>query len=516
MLVDNKAAVFAIILSLFSVAIYYVATVHGIGLTPDSVTYIKGARGILEQHNLSAIPAHYPPLYPLVLALSSIFDGDIIASARQLNGMIFVATVLLVFFIIYIRSSQDVILASLGTMIVALPVNVFGSEVMAWSEPLFYITLIAGAYLLSEYLESKRNKYLIYSALALGFAFLDRYVGIVALGAAMVAILFQNRNWIAKVKESVLFIVIAVTPNLLWMLHNLLGGHRATNREILFHPISIHSLEYGVRTMAGWFLIPHALAWLVPAILFAMLLIYAYLRVSNRLAKKGRWGLIDVLFIFSASYLIFLPISISLFDAHTPLDSRILSPAYITIMLGVVLWISEMTTMQRLQGYRRVALFLSMCVIAGIQLYGLSGYTLYAAHNGLGFAAQLWRESPMLKYVAKIPPAVAIHTNVPEPIKLYLAREAVLLPKSLDPVKRKPNQHFGAEMQELAEELAKEKAVVVYFWAGRWRYYLPSAKQLVEKYGFREFARFPDGLILVAGKVPKKTSHPAQNPAPPS
>jgi len=516
MLKDRKASLLVVILSFFSLAIYYVSTVHGIGLTPDSVAYIDGARGILSQHNFTSLKSHYPPLYPIILAVSGFIGGDVIIAARWLHALIFVATVILVFSIIYKRTSDDLILAGLGTLIVALPVNVFASHIMAWSEPVFYLTLIIGLTLLGFYLEKRQYTYLFWSALVVGLAFLDRYVGVVAIGAAVVVIILYNRSWLERVKASTVFIVIASAPALLWMLHNQFSGHRATNREMVFHPITLERIEEGVSTMAGWFSIPDALSWLVPAALISILVLYAYLRLNNQRGKGNLWPLVDTLFIFSASYLLFLPISISLFDAYTPLDDRILSPFYITVMLGLILWASDVIRSQLQFRHVRTIIILSMVLIAGLQLGSLRKHALYAAHNGFGYSSQLWRESPLLKSVASVPKNIIIYTNVPEPVKLYLDRDATMLPRIFDPVSKRINQEYESAINELIGKVKARKAIVVCFSAGQWRNYLPTPEQLVTHYGFAVGGRLPDGVILVIPSVLKKTIPPSGNPAPPS
>lgn len=268
--------------------------------------------------------------------------------------------------------------------------------------------------------------------------------------------------------------------------------------------------------MAGWFSIPDTLSWLAPAALIAILVLYASLRMKNQLGKGNSRPLVDTLFIFSASYLLFLPISISLFDAYTPLDDRILSPFYITVMLGLIIWATDMIGSQMQFRHVRPIIILSMVLIVGLQLGVLRKYALSVAHNGLGFSHQLWRESLLLKSVASVHKNIMIYSNVPEPVKLYLDRNATMLPIIFDPVSKRINQGYESEINELSAKVKARRAIVVYFSAGQSRNYLPTPEQLVTQHGFDVGARLPDGVILVIPSVLKKTTPPSGNPVPPS
>ena len=65
-------------------------TKWGIGIVPDSVSYISGARGIPIKGNLNSLGTHWPPLYFIVAAVSGLFHENLLTSLKWLQILLFV------------------------------------------------------------------------------------------------------------------------------------------------------------------------------------------------------------------------------------------------------------------------------------------------------------------------------------------------------------------------------------------------------------------------------------------
>ena len=67
----------------------------GLGLSPDSISYLKGSMGLVSGQGLAYVSAQWPPLYPTLVALFALPTGDVILGARLVNGLFYAGNVIL-------------------------------------------------------------------------------------------------------------------------------------------------------------------------------------------------------------------------------------------------------------------------------------------------------------------------------------------------------------------------------------------------------------------------------------
>ncbi len=226
---------------------------------------------------------------------------------------------------------------------------------MAWSESLFIFLSLAGFWTLSRAIKDQSNLYLILSAAWIALALLSRYIGVVLVATGGLSIwLFSERPFRRRVLDSLLFGLITVGPLALWLLRNSLSAGTATSRELFFHPVNRQQIGAALTTLGSWFLIPDSASGLIKALpylaLGLVILAVMIARHRRQEQKTGRAGwatlsalpvLIRIILIFIPLYTLFLLISLTFLDANTPLDSRILSPVYVTGVILVVYFLAE-------------------------------------------------------------------------------------------------------------------------------------------------------------------------------
>ncbi|MGB5157496.1 MAG: glycosyltransferase family 39 protein [Desulfobacterales bacterium] len=205
----------------FAFLVIVLATKWGIGLTPDSIAYIQGAKGILKNIDFADIGTHYPPLYFALLALSSLFFESILLSARYLHIFIFVANALLFAYLIKSKT-QSQSLFILGLSIFISAAATFQTHVMAWSEPIFITFMLLNFHFFSEYLWKGRSLYLILAGVFAALAFLTRYVGITLVITCLYIILIHSQQQLKeRLKKAFLFGLVSGVPIFFWLLHNI-------------------------------------------------------------------------------------------------------------------------------------------------------------------------------------------------------------------------------------------------------------------------------------------------------
>lgn len=497
-------------LSVIGGAALVVGTRWGIGLSPDSAFYIGAARNLLSGNGFGGpsysgewIPAvHYPPLFPTLLAGIGIFGMDPIEGARWLNAVLFGSNIVLIGLCLYalIRSFFLSVAASF-LMLISFPMVLVHS--MAWSEPLLIFFGILGIYFLALYIEKANGLILLASSVAVGLAFLARYIGISLVATGVAATLLLTREgWRKRLIHTGIFCSISCAPMGLWVARNLAIAGTATGRKTAFHPLNLGHLESLLETVSTW-LFPVSDSplggWLsIPVlILLGFIALIATRQGQQDKRPDGIGRLPALLGFFTMSYGLLLAFSISFLDAQTPLDNRILSPVYVAAAFLFLCLLHILLSRPKTKGTRILSLFAgAVLVLLSISQLGQSASWLERSYkHGVGYASREWNQSQLMKYVRTLDPNVPIFSNGPDIVHLLTGRPAYMIPRRIDPGTILPNDSYGDELAAMRNELQEKKGVVVYFYKISWRWYLASESETREKLNLNPIVRTEDGAV---------------------
>jgi hypothetical protein len=193
--------------------------------------------------------------------------------------------------------------------------------------------------------------------------------------------------------------------------------------------------------------------------------------------------------------LIFLIFSISFVDANTPLDSRILSPLYVSGIVIVLFLLDKFLTLIPKQTLLK-GIFVSFgLLILSSNIWNGSTLVVDAYRTGIGFNSLAWKNSDILREVEKIPQDVVIYSNAPEAIYFHFNRPAVSLPRKIMSTTRQVNENFNYEMTEMKASIDQGRGIVIYFSALN-RPTLLSEVELKEQLFLKVSTQYKDGTIF--------------------
>jgi len=482
-------------------------TAGGIGVSPDSTIYIDTAQNLLAGNGFVARGApmtHYPPLYPILLAVSGSFGSDILESARYLNALLFAANVILCSVAVWLATERSLCAAALTGLWVMVSYGIVQPHAMVLSEPPFMVFVLIALVALTVFIGKQRGHWLYLASVAIGLAMLTRYVG-----AAFVPVLFAlpllqgGERFFAKVRSAAVAGFIACVPLASWLLYNLSRAETATNRVLAFHPPGV-PFARTIIANTSYFLLP---VWEIPlwfkAFLFAVALTAAVLAVL-RLYKETflsdepvgvDTALPLVAVLFSAAYFAFLVVSISLFDAGTAREGqRIFFPVFLSMALASI----SVAWSQSREVGRSVLWWGFIGVVFVSVLANASRSVLFAADarkNGLGYNSVSWRNSSAIAAVKAFPESVDIYTNGHDVIPFLTGRKATMLPATYSGGTAQASREYRERLRAVCEAVADSGAAIVYFDAIDWRDYLPTREDLEVRCPLPVLARFKDGII---------------------
>ncbi|MDY0042077.1 MAG: hypothetical protein RBS57_17330 [Desulforhabdus sp.] len=503
--------VLMILLGMCASAVMYQITAQGPGVSPDSTVYIEVARNVLAGKGflVGGEPmTHYPPVFPLLLAVIGLFTGnDILLAARLLSSILFGVNVVLVALAVYMCTRHDRLATGLMIPIVVLSAPVLSIHSMAWSESPYIAFSMTGCILLAQYLVRPNPKLLVLAALMAGFAAATRYIGITVFPVSVLALLvLSHKPFRHKLGEIILFLGIACLPLVLWLIRNMLVARFATNRQLEFHPFNIEHLKSLVIQMYD-FVLPTSISGWTKAFhlgIFATLLVLAirflYQRADIKKIKSSiRVILPSVFVIYSVLYIAFLLLSISFFDAHTPVNDRLLLPVFFALIIVVTSVVKGFTEAchQKTVWYGYVLLLL---LSVGINAVPAFQRAVAIHHEGTGYTAWCWKKSATLAVLAHMPENMKIYSNGPDVIRVHTQNRANMIPQKMFPETLKENDKYQETMIQMIGECEKGNALIVYFDRITWRWYLASKEEIESQCNIPLVNRMDDGIIY--GRLP--------------
>jgi hypothetical protein len=502
----QTSKIYAIILIFLAGIIAFIwlfsITTYGPGVSPDSTVYIETADNILAGNGFYAgnePVTHYPPLYPLLLAIVKVGVPDTLLAGRLLHALLFSINVTLVGIAAFLFTEHNPLLATACTLLIILSsAPILVTHAMAWSESPFITFSLLALIFLSLYIANSSLPLLLVSSLMFGLAIATRYVGLSLFFALLFGLLILSKKPFEKrLHDAFIAIVIASVPIGMWLIRNSLVADSVTNRNLTVHLVEWRHWNDLINTLSNFILPLPVPPWIKLIHLTILLALFVgMLRLfyqEHRTRKSTVAVFVSINLVFILSYMVFLLLSISLFDAYTPLDSRVLLPVYIALVFIAVLGVSTLVSKWQ-SPHIRLALFFFLVLVIMLNGVHVIREANYIQQAGLGYASQVWGNSATLQAVSTFDDNVKIYSNGPDALYFWTGQNVDIMPYRIFPTTLETNTDYEAQLDNICTKVKAGHAIVVYF-HGISRWYLLAREEFETQCG-REFAnRLEDGVI---------------------
>lgn len=488
-----------------SILMYWI-TDQGPGVSPDSTTYIDAARSLVAGNGFfvhGKAMTHYPPGYPLLIAgVDLLHPGDALQATRFLAALLFGANFVLLGLAAHICTRRSLVATGCAMLVFLSSAPTISVHSMAWSEAPFITFSMASFLLFSHHITRPRPYVLVLAGLMAGFAAATRYVGVVLFPTiALAFFLLDNRSIKLKMRDVVIFAGVAFLPLASWFIRNILIAQSATNREFAFHTAGLGHAKYLISTMYN-FVLPISISPWTKAIHIAVAVALFFWGVSiiyrKAYSKQNATSMGIVLpvlcVIYSVIYVVFLFISISFFDAHTPLDSRILLPVILALTIASITlaWSLSEELNRRWIWYGFVLLVLFSVSINAMPAIARA---VDIHKNGSGYTSRYWNHSDIIAYLSDSHEVRTVYSNGPDVIRFLTGKEAVMIPSKVSAGTRRVNEDYEEKLNQMIQKCSGGKALIVYFDGIPWRWYLPSIEEVEATDNLPVLRKTQDGII---------------------
>jgi hypothetical protein len=463
-------------------------SLYGVGISPDSTTYISVARELLAGRGYVTFDGtpytQCPPLFPTLLAAVGGAGLDPAVGARFVNALAFGGIVLAsgIFFFRHLRSPA---LAAVATSSVLLSPGLLGICVMAWTEPLFVLWILLLLLALSAFLRGRRLSSLLAASLFAALCLLTRYPGVAVIPPALVLLLAPRgpAGLGRHLRRAALFLALACTPLALYCLRNYRRTGLLTGCPRLHSIYTVRqNLSSTAEVVTGWLMSPSLSLALRVGLLATLLLLVigAILFFRRRAAARpdddGLCAAPAGLVLLTYVPLIFYTHQVGVLDET--MNDRYLAPVSVLILWLLFVGIDRLATLlraRRARGTVPAHATIGLCVIwllfypsartkemvRSMQRYGSGGYSTAA-----------WQELPLIRWLHAHPLQGLVRTNAPGAVYALTGMRALVSPHrdwDIPRFREQPGEYlvwftgqpgsFLLSFEDLASELFLEEVV---------------------------------------------------------
>lgn len=398
----------AFLISLLGFILIILFTSHsGIGISPDSIVYLSGARslqaeGVLADYTQKPI-VDFPAGYPLFLSLTGLLTRtDLVSVAPFLNGLLLAAVIVLTGYLIdTFPGVTKWYKWTILTLIAGSPalLDIYS---MLWSETLFIFLTIVFMAVFSHYLKVRTTGSLLICAAVAAVACITRYAGVTLIGTGLLIIFLDGMSgWKKRITDCLLFGFVSVTLLLGNLLRNsMITGSLTGPRQKGILLLSDNIVFFG-RVVCWWLPVSGEQARLVSGIAIVIFLFITLLFLQRCWFKKNYSSAENCFAAFFIVYTVFI-IVISTVSHFEQINNRFISPVFIPMLIGISSWIPRAFARPDSRT-RRVALslLLAIVVLTGQHELHIAAEMYQEAKNyGIaGYTEDMWKHSPTAKFL---------------------------------------------------------------------------------------------------------------------
>jgi hypothetical protein len=467
------------------------ATAGHMGVQYDSASYLGAAAELRSGHG-PAVPStywaddfrphvaasfddhvpssHFPPGYPIVLALTSFLTGQILGAARLLGiVLVFVNVMLVGVLTARMTGYRSVVLPALPAALLVFTSDLatpydhpswLTLHAYVYSEPLFIAAATGCLLVTATAVASPRFtwRYVGMAAALAAVALLTRYAGVaVVLTLGLSLLLFDAPRRFVRARGTVAVCAAAVAPLcafLVWA--TLLGGRSA--RAFAYHPQGETHLLFSRFELfffpGSWPTAFRTSAFVVLGVLVVLGLSRRPRSVHARVNDSATEHVLRrVILLFLACYVVVILCTQTFFDAATPLSARVLSPIRGPVYAIAIVALYELLV----EHWRPVAAATAVALACGALVCAGWSIERLALRPGTGDTHAATATEIM---VARLPKRALIVTDDAAGLYFAVGRGSLSLPGHTMLTTGRPNRHFEPDLREWAALLRQRPSYV--------------------------------------------------------
>ncbi|MCC8407379.1 hypothetical protein LJ707_00440 [Mucilaginibacter sp. UR6-1] len=420
-------------------AVYFFTKYSGVGISPDSIMYASTAESIYKHGNLITFNGtpltFFPVFYPTVLSSSFLFGADAVKGGPVINGLLFGGVILLTGYCISRFKTPSIIYKWLVLAAILLSPALLEIYSFLWSETLFIFLTILFIPLFKKYSDSPGIKQLLLAALVAGLCCITRYAGITVIATGCLMLLFDARRSLKKrLINTLVFGATAIAPLLINLLVNYLSSGLSTGTRKPSITSFGENLHYFGVVICDWLGLTD-ITYAYGALLSALILVALIINFAWRVLHKDLNRYENLFLLYTIVYALFI-LLIATFSRFERLNSRLLSPMYVPMLIACTGWIPGAVKAIKTNN-RKWATAAAVTIIAGflynLTLIDLKRYDDEFEYGVPGYSDDDWNTSHFINFLKQnkhmYKPGIPIYSDADEAVYFFTGGHAKLVPQ---------------------------------------------------------------------------------------
>jgi hypothetical protein len=423
-----------------AIAVYMFTKYSGVGISPDSIMYASTATNLQAHGSLMTFNGtplvFFPVFYPFFLAVVQFFSGvDPFAAGPAVNMGLFAAVIMTMGWLLQEQTKPPRIYKWLVLSAVVLSPALLEIYSFLWSETLFILEVVLFIWAFQRYQQKQTTGRLMMVALIAAISCITRYAGITLIGTGALIVLSDNRLSIRdKVKHIFMFGLGSVSLLVGNLILNSVNTGLSTGKRLPSVTSFTENLHYTGIVFCNWMGFNEGIASY--AIATSAIILLSLLAVLTFKIVKGKQGIAEKLIIvFSLVYILFI-ILLATFSRFERLNSRLLSPVFIPLLISLTIWVPAAIKAIKSQviKYALAGLAVSLMLLFNYAILkaDLQRYDDEMDYGVPGYSDDSWNHSPFAAFLKSrkklFKPGVTVYTNADEAVYLFTGQSSKLVP----------------------------------------------------------------------------------------
>jgi hypothetical protein len=448
----------------------FFATPRGLGMSPDSVAYLRAAKDFLSGNWLNSFTSQWPPLYPtLIILISKPLGLTATEGARLFQALLYSANFLALYQLIRTYSSHKALSSILFAGLLGLQGVITYIYFYAWTEPLFILIILLDLIILRRLLSPIKNSgtaaLLNATLICLAIcAVSTRYIGLTVaiLNGLIVALYYQGQRLqrLTIATTHVLLPLLFIIP---WLRYRSVFQDGNTDRSFAYHGLSLDTVYSGLGTLGRWVIPNHLPAGhyggtYLHATLGVTLLLFVFvcsilclLFYNGQKTERKFISLVShtaPITLFIAIYFCAILFFIVFVDKKIPLDNRILAPIFLPVFVFLISLSASVSN--RIVGFILSAYLLVVLIFFYPEF---RSRLLVSYFDGIELTSKSINNKKIIALIKTCDPTVRVGADLPWNYDLYFDSKVYWLPRELLFGSGLINANFKKQMSLLESNL---------------------------------------------------------------
>jgi hypothetical protein len=426
--------------TLGAITIHMFTKYSGIGISPDSIMYASTAtnlqaHGSLLTYNGTPL-VFFPVFYPFFLAVVQFLSGvDPFVAGAAINMGLFAAVITISGYILERYNNVPRIYKWLILITIVLSPALLQIYSFLWSETLFIFEVMVFLWFYQRYNQKQTLGRLIVITMITAIACITRYAGITLIGAGCLVMLLDNRLIVKeKIKHLLIFGIGSVTLLIGNLILNRINTGLSTGKRLPSITSFSENLYYTGDVFSKWIGFKDGLGeYNIAVSLFTLLSLIGLL--IYKIIKRKISDAETIINAFAFTFGTFM-IVLATFSRFEQLDSRLLSPMFIPLLIGITVWAPNAIKAIKSNTIKYSTVAISLIVMLSfnyaILKIDLQRYDDEMDYGVPGYADDDWNKSPLAAFLRShknlFKPGVPVYTNADEAFYLFTGKPSKLLP----------------------------------------------------------------------------------------